>query len=95
VSMTTNRKEAAQQAARALTDFANWASTEEFEEFTNELTKSHRTLQQSTFRLMVDCIKAWSDCYDEEWFDLRNEDTVRTSKHLWENHLKHQGIRYV
>lgn len=90
-----SRKEDAQQAARALAEFANWASTDEFEEFVNTLTSEHRTLQQSVFRLMTECIRGWSDCYDEEWYDLRNEATVEASKELWERTLKHRGFPLI
>jgi len=89
---TVNRKEAAKRAANDLVDFANWASVDEFEDFANELTSAHRTLQQSVFRLMSECIRAWSDCRDEEWYDMRNEATVEAASELWNKTLKHRGF---
>lgn len=47
--------------------------------FAEHVMREHRTLQQSMFRVMLACIKRWSQ---EERFDLRNEDTVNTCKCL-------------
>jgi hypothetical protein len=47
--------------------------------FVSLLMSRHRTLQQSTMRLFMACIKEWSE---EKNFDLRNEATVVLAKKI-------------
>lgn len=94
--MTMTNTSRAKEAVEALTSFANSASIQEFKEFAQILTtREHRTLQQSTFRIMVECIQAWAKMNDDMWYDLRNEATVQTSKELWENYLKDKAFPLI
>ena len=47
--------------------------------FADAVMNDHRTLQQSTMRLFIACIRKWSDCYENKMYDLRNKETCRLS----------------
>lgn len=51
------------------------------EEFADAVVSQHRTLQQSTFRLFLCCIKKWSE---QEVYDARNEYTINKCKEIME-----------
>ena len=55
--------------------------TTESEEFAEEVTNDHPTLQQTAFRTMLACIEKWSK---KKYFDLRNEGTVKACKKIVE-----------
>lgn len=48
------------------------------EGFVNEITKSHRTLQQSTMRAVSKLILTWAEMKETGNYDLRNEATVNS-----------------
>ena len=50
-------------------------------DFVEVVTRAHRTLQQSAFRLFMACIKEWAT---HEHYDARNEATVKLSKRIVE-----------
>lgn len=53
-------------------------------EFAAEVTNDHRTLQQLTFGLFLECIREWAKDCDSGHFDARNEATVKASKRMVE-----------
>ena len=72
-------KEEAQKVAEQVTNLVNNYSCD-YKEFAKYLTtRTHRTLQQSVFRLITECITEWAK---QENYDLRNEQTVKICKEL-------------
>lgn len=55
----------------------------------------HKTLQQSVFRLFYKCILAWSKCYDDGMYDLRNEATCKLSHEIVEFLKEKDGIPFI
>jgi len=77
-------KRTGEEVAEILADFVNGLNSENKAEFVEKLTKrTHRTLQQQVFGLFVASIFSWSET-EENYFDLRNEYTIKTSKELAE-----------
>lgn len=66
------------KAQRAVSNFVNGMGHKD-QEFVDALMSDHRTLQQSTMRLFMACIKAWSEV-EPAWCDLRNQDTIALAK---------------
>lgn len=54
-------------------------------EFVEEIIISHRTIQQSIFRLIIDLLKAWESMYIKGNYDLRNEHTVKFASIMLES----------
>ena len=51
--------------------------------FVEELSHDHRTLQQTTFRmLIIPLLEQWAKMYESGWYDDRNEATVKLSKRM-------------
>jgi hypothetical protein len=71
----------ARDAARALLDAVNEYGFDNAV-FAEEIRRGHRTLQQSAFRAMVECIIRWADDHDSDRCDMRNEETVHTCAEL-------------
>lgn len=72
-----------EEAAEVLTAFINGASKGDIEQFADKLChRTHRTLQQLVFGLMLKCIKNWAKTKTERMFDLRNEATVNLSAQI-------------
>lgn len=70
------------EVARQLLDLVNNMSFSS-KNFVEELvygSHTHRTLQQSVFRLMIDTMAEWSKLADSGRYDLRNEYTCKMSK---------------
>ena len=55
--------------------------SEDSKGFVHTVTSDHRTLQQQSFGLMMQCIETWSKM---ENFDARNEYTVKMCKKMME-----------
>lgn len=70
----------ANDAADALLSFVNMIGADR-KAFVRRIISSHRTLQQSAFRVFMDCIYEWSK---QEDFDLRNEETIKKSRKIIE-----------
>jgi len=51
------------------------------EEVTNLIMMEHRTLQQNLMRLIMKLIEKWSQ---QEYYDLRNEGTIKLCKRIME-----------
>ena len=66
------------EVAEVMTDFVNAYSYDKAR-FVEQVQRSHRTLQQSLFGLMLSCMKAWAEAENSGRYDLRNEYTVQTS----------------
>ncbi len=59
----------------------NFSYGEQAEEFINQLSRQHRTLQQNVWRMIANTIGEYADT---EHFDLRNEDSVNFCKKVTE-----------
>ena len=69
----------AKLAVEALSDYSNYGHKSKF--IVDEVSRQHRTLQQSMFRTMWKCIEHWASL-DSGHYDLRNEGTVLACKEL-------------
>ena len=72
--MSAKQKEA-KEVADQLLHLVNTFSPET-ETFVDTIMSAHRTLQQNTFRLMVECIKGWAQVKKDDRYDDRNIETV-------------------
>ena len=69
--------------ANMLTDMVNNMNSDADEkDFTETISRSHRTLQQSFFKLLCRCIATWAATSKRGQFDLRNEFTVKECEKL-------------
>jgi hypothetical protein len=80
-------EERASKAVQNLTKFVNNLSCP-MKMFTKLMMQEHRTLQQSTMRLIIATIEEWSK---QENYDLRNEQTIKICKKIMDaiNDEKH------
>ena len=69
------------ELAEAFGNMCNVMGLDDHSEFTQGILKQHRTLQQSIFKAMAQVIEAWSKL-DENHYDARNEQTVKTCKEI-------------
>lgn len=67
-----------EEQVRTLTSIVN-SFTFPTEYFAERMMFEHRTLQQSTMRLFIAIIREWSQ---QEYYDLRNEATIKLSKKI-------------
>lgn len=70
------------EIAELLTDWVNNMNLDNKEFVETICYKTHRTLQQSLFKVMVGLMKEWAKCSEENNFDLRNEATVNLCKEI-------------
>lgn len=63
--------------ARLMSTYVNGHS--DAQRFAKGIVNEHRTLQQSSMRFFMACIKEWSKCNEPGYFDPRNEATVKLS----------------
>ncbi len=69
------------EIGKDLMRLVNRASLEDINEVVSEITGDHRTLQQSAMReLVMPILRQWAKDFDENYFDLRNEQTVKMAK---------------
>ena len=71
----------AKDAARAWSDFVNNMTADE-EGFAEAITNDHRTLQQSSMRVFMLCIKKWAACHESGRYDGRNEFTCKLAAEI-------------
>ena len=83
----------AKKVVKQLSDFVN-AYDHQGREFVEGVMKEHRTLQQSMFRLFMECIVTWSKL-SVEYYDLRNEATVKTSKKIMDALVEYYGVPLI
>ncbi len=76
--VSDTRIERAKEAATALANFVNDMGHSP-DAFAGQMMQEHRTLQQQVFQLMATCIERWATT---EYYDLRNEDTIKICKQL-------------
>jgi hypothetical protein len=70
-------------AAQALLDFVNCGSDADFEAFAKYITeRGHRTLQQRSMGVMLECIDQWADKLGQGVYDGRNEATVMLAQKI-------------
>ena len=67
--------------AKMLSQFINGAGETEKQAFAKTVLQDHRTLQQETFDLFLRLCEQWAEL-QENWYDLRNEYTVKKSKEI-------------
>lgn len=70
-----------QEVAKSFADYVNNMCFRK-EEFVGEVMNQHRTLQQAIFSTMMECMREWSNQYENGRYDLRNEDTCRLSNQI-------------
>jgi hypothetical protein len=92
-AFNNRHKDMGELVGEALSDYVNNMSLNS-KPFVNKVTTQHRTLQQSTFKLFMDCIKKWSEMDGNGFYDLRNEQTVKLSKKITES-LKDEYIPFI
>ena len=84
---------AGRQAAAALTNYVNgYCGPTDTESFVDTILREHRTLQQSTMRLIMATIKEWAKC---KHYDLRNEATIELARHIVANLPKHDALPLI
>ena len=71
-----SQKEEMQEAVQGLMHCVNSFSYRDLD-FVEEINRTHPTLQQNLFRLMITAIKNWADHGDKGWYDLRSEATCK------------------
>ncbi|HQL12037.1 MAG TPA: hypothetical protein PK507_03395 [bacterium] len=72
-----------EEMAKSFSDFVNSFDTSRHKEFAEKLCyNTHRTLQQSSMAVMMECMKLWAEMYDKGWYDLRNEQTCKLAKKI-------------
>jgi hypothetical protein len=67
-----------QELAKTILDSVNRMGFDN-EEFIEELMNGHRTLQQSTARVFLECFRSWAKSPS---YDLRNEATVQLAQKI-------------
>jgi len=72
----------AKKSYQDFSNFVNGASKDDVEDFLWCLKREHRTVQQSMFRLFMQCCKQWAEEKDENYLDGRNEMAVEKSKEI-------------
>lgn len=68
----------------AVENFSNYVNNFSLKpkDFADEVMNCHRTLQQSMFNCMIECMRDWSEMYEKGRYDARNEDTCRLSNEI-------------
>ena len=80
-------QEAGKLAAEALANFVNSHGKTAFKAFAEQLCHhEHRTLQQSAFGVMTECIKLWAKDWETSAFDARNEATCKAARLIMRDH---------
>ena len=73
-----SKGQAGRQLAKDLSRMINNMASEEDEQaFVEEVMRDHRTLQQKTARLFLQCFIGWAADYERGYFDGRNETTCK------------------
>lgn len=87
-------KKTGKEMAEQFINFVNSFSIDK-KGFVEGITSSHRTLQQSVFSLMLDCIKTWSDMYESQTYDGRNEDTCKLCNQIYHQFKDIWFVRFI
>lgn len=79
--MATMERATGKEAAQALGDYVNALGADR-SDFVEQLTgREHRTLQQASMGLFLQCIDVWAEKRDGQ-YDLRNADTVMLARKI-------------
>jgi hypothetical protein len=81
-----SQEKKAVQVASDLSHFINGASRDDLKLLAKEITEDHRTLQQTTMLLFLECITIWANDHDTGCFDMRNEMTCALSYQIRAEH---------
>ena len=80
--MTPEKQTEITTLANALSVFINCSTKDETREVAKRVTDDHRTLQQSTMSLFMECIAIWAKDADNENYDERNKATCEISRKI-------------
>ena len=72
-------KKTGQEVAEVLSNFANGATQKDKEMFVEAVVTDHKTLQEDTFIMFLNCMKQWAEMNRNGNFDARNEYTCKAS----------------
>jgi len=91
--MTTEElKEKGKNTARGISDIVNYSSGTGiegfFEEVNNEMSKDHRTLQQSYTRMCLQWLEQVAERKGPQFTDARNESSQKISEQLMDGFVK-------
>ena len=87
--------EVGKELAKTMINMVNKMDSSDNEQaFVEEIINSHRTLQQSTGKLLLKVFAAWAEVHDSGYYDLRNEATVQLGKTITEA-TKDTPIPYI
>jgi hypothetical protein len=84
-------KKKVKTVVEALSNFVNNYSCPN-REFAKQVMNEHRTLQQGMMRLFIATIEEWAK---QEYYDLRNEDTIMLSRKIVETIQGESYLRFV
>ena len=76
-------KNKGQQVANDFSDYVNNMCFKADDMADEIVYSTHRTLQQSMFKVILTCIKKWSDMYDKNMYDARNEFTCQLCNKIY------------
>lgn len=82
------------EIARELANYVN-NMNHDYANFVETITREHPTLQQSSFGLMIKCIRAWAEMYDKKQYDMRNEDTCKLCHDIVEQFGDDLYLRFI
>lgn len=82
--------ESAKQLAGQVTDYVNSYSNDKNKQFAKALSREHRTLQQSTLRMMLETIEMMAQ--DDYPTDGRNESSKQVAKRLMTGFAKEVAL---
>lgn len=86
-------KPTGEEMAKLFADFVNVMDDDPKRKFAEVICyNTHRTLQQSVFSTFLECVKIWAKMYEDEMYDLRNEQTCKMAHEIKE---LFEGLLYV
>lgn len=74
-----------------LSDFVNSSFPSERKELASVISSDHRSLQEDSFLMFLECITDWAEAYDSGYYDERNKYTCMASS-VMINALKDKGL---
>ena len=70
--------------AAEISHFINGASDEDIRLLAKQITDDHRTLQQKSMHLFMECVNVWADAHKSGRYDARNGTTCAVSAFIRE-----------
>ena len=80
--------------AAEFSHFINRASDADLQLLATQITSDHRTLQQKSMHLFMECIHNWADAHKSGRYDARNGTTCAVSAFIREE-LSCPDLKYV